>query len=117
MTSTHNATPTAASDTPSNVSFDRNTGKTVTLTLPVYDPGPVDAEYGPQWHLGYLGDLASVWQDYTGRGVKVGLFDDGVQSWHWDLAPNYDAANNLNINGWVIDGSWGGRITAPPAPA
>ena len=93
---------------PSNVSYDMKTGEAVTLAMPIYSPGDVDAEYGPQWHLGYLGDIARVWQDFTGRGVKIGMFDDGAQGWHWDLASNYDSSNNLNVNGWVVDGSWGG---------
>ena len=98
--------PSSGFQAPSNVSYDMRTGQAVTLAMPVYDPGAVDAEYGPQWHLRYLGDIAKVWQDFTGKAVKVGMFDDGAQGWHWDLAPNYDASNNLNVNGWIVDGSW-----------
>lgn len=93
---------------PRDVSYDTTTGKPVTLAMPVYDPGDVDQEFGPQWHLGYLGDLAAVWKDYTGKGVRVGLFDDGAEGWHWDIAPNYDASNNLRIGDFVVDGSWDG---------
>ena len=100
--------PLPSFQAPRNLSYDMRTGQAVTLAMPIYDPGAVDAEYGPQWHLGYLGDLAKVWQDFTGKGVKVGLFDDGAQSWHWDLAPNYDSSNNLNVNGSIVDGSWSG---------
>jgi hypothetical protein len=84
------------------------TGQAVTLAIPIHDPGAVDAEYGAQWHLSYLGDIAKVWQDHTGKSVKVGLFDDGAQGRHWDLAANYDYSNNLNVNGWVLGGSWDG---------
>ncbi len=107
------APPTAAAEptaitTPIDASFDTKTGAAVALAMPLYDPGNVDAEYGPQWHLKYFGDIASVWEDYTGKDVRVGVFDDGIRGWHWDLAPNYDSSNNLNVDGYTVDGSWWG---------
>lgn len=33
-------------------------------------------------------NVTPVWQDYTGKGVHVGVFDTGVQGYHPDLAAN-----------------------------
>ncbi|GAB3385245.1 S8 family serine peptidase [Azotobacter armeniacus] len=79
---------------------------------------PVDGLYGSQWHLGFIGTLGftsqptgtntagieRVWNDYTGASVSVGIWDDGVQSNHWDLDANYDASKHLTINGMLNDG-------------
>ena len=97
----------APASTPRDMSYDTRTGAQVKLAMPVYSTASV-AETADQWHLGYLGDITKIWQDFTGKGVKVGVFDDGVQGWHWDLAPNYDAANHLNVDGFVVNGSWDG---------
>ena len=101
------AATAAPVSTPRNMSFDTRTGAEVKLAMPVYSTATI-AETADQWHLGYLGDITKVWQDFTGKGVKVGVFDDGVQGWHWDLSPNYDASNHLNVDGFVVDGSWEG---------
>ncbi|MGE4370167.1 MAG: S8 family serine peptidase, partial [Burkholderiaceae bacterium] len=53
-----------------------------------------------QWHLlnqgttpgsiaGYDINVVSVWPDYTGRGVLVGVLDDGMDNTHPDLVDNY----------------------------
>lgn len=63
-----------------------------------------DPELQRQWHLGMLGDLETVWKDYTGKGVSVGIYDSGTQYEHWDLAANYDASRHLVIDGQAIDG-------------
>ncbi|MEN2749201.1 S8 family serine peptidase [Sphingomonas sp. T9W2] len=93
--------------TPRDMSYDTRTGAEVKLAMPVYSTASV-AETAGQWHLGFLGDITKIWQDFTGKGVKVGVFDDGIQGRHWDLAPNYDAANHLNVDGFVVDGNWDG---------
>ncbi|KQM30085.1 S8 family serine peptidase [Sphingomonas sp. Leaf10] len=99
--------PMATIATPRDVSFDTQTGKAVELGMTVHSTAAI-TETADQWHLGYLGDMVKIWQDFTGKGVKVGVFDDGTQGWHWDLDANYDASNHLNVDGWVIDGSWDG---------
>lgn len=51
---------------------------------------PNDPNYSSQWHFNLIGDIETVWNDYTGSGVQVGVYDDGVQATHEDLADNYD---------------------------
>ena len=92
---TTQTTSSADIDPPIGVTYDGKTGKSVALNMNLYSPGFSNAEAGSQWHHRYLGDLASIWQDYTGRGVSVAVYDTGVQSEHWDLAPNYDASKEL----------------------
>ena len=65
---------------------------------------PTDPLYASQWHLDLLGDIERIWDEFNGTGVKVGVYDDGVDFNHADLNDNYNAAlqarNNLNV---VID--------------
>jgi subtilisin-like proprotein convertase family protein len=52
-----------------------------------------------QWHLRNTGqtggtpgidlNVTSVWPDYTGRGIKIGIVDDGFDLTHPDLATNF----------------------------
>lgn len=46
--------------------------------------------YGQQWHFGLLGDIGAVWRDYSGAGVSVAVYDDGMDQAHEDLRANYD---------------------------
>lgn len=71
-----------------------------------------------QWHLGFIGSegfsaipsamarqgIESVWQNYQGDGVSVGIWDDGVQRSHWDLSANYDASKQVIIKGTLNNG-------------
>ncbi len=56
---------------------------------------PTDGIFPYQWHLqntaspGNDLNVTGVWDDYTGQGVVVGIFDQGVQYNHPDLAANY----------------------------
>lgn len=76
---------------------------------------PADPLYPSQWHFGQIGQLGyrtdantlgieRVWQDYTGSGVSVGIWDDGVQISHWDLAGNYDASKRASVDGRLNPG-------------
>lgn len=76
---------------------------------------PTDPLLATQWHLfdiGRLGfsqsdslsGLERVWADYRGAGVSVGIWDDGVQASHWDLAANYDASKQVTISGTLNTG-------------
>ena len=69
--------------------------------------GLSDPLSGCQWHLrnvGQLGDstghdlnVTSVWDDYTGEGIRVAIVDDGMDFEHEDLADNVDAASNYSF--------------------
>ncbi len=65
-----------------------------------------DPRLGSQWHFSLLGNISRIWDDYTGRGVNVGVYDDGLQYTHPDLDGNYDAS---------LEFSWEG-ITYRPTP-
>ena len=70
---------------------------------------PNDTLFNLQWYLKNTGqasgtvgmdiNVETVWNDYTGKGIKVGIYDDGVQIDHPDLAGNYNAALQPIING------------------
>ncbi|MCU0987423.1 MAG: S8 family serine peptidase [Acetobacteraceae bacterium] len=51
---------------------------------------PTDPGFPAQWHLsnasGVDANVAAVWPDYTGQGVRVGIVDDGFDLAHPDLA-------------------------------
>ncbi|MGF1488098.1 MAG: S8 family serine peptidase, partial [Prochloraceae cyanobacterium] len=49
--------------------------------------------YGLQWYLDSI-NVVDVWQDYTGQGVSVSVFDSGVDPNHPDLINNYDSVNH-----------------------
>jgi subtilisin family serine protease len=57
---------------------------------------PTDTNFAEQWHLHntavgqYDLDVVKVWNDYTGAGVKVFVFDNGFDYNNPDLLPNYD---------------------------
>ncbi len=57
---------------------------------------PDDPKFGRQWHLdngsGYDINVTSVWDDYTGQGVVVGVIDNGIDYLHQDLDDNYNHA-------------------------
>ena len=65
---------------------------------------PSDPLYGDQWHLAALGDLETIWNDYTGAGVVIGVYDDGIQYDHPDLDDNVDTGAELVIGGVTIPG-------------
>jgi kexin len=59
-----------------------------------------------QWHLrNQIGGTvdARVWlawqKNRTGTGVNIGIVDDGIQTAHPDIAPNYDAADSWDFVG------------------
>lgn len=54
-----------------------------------------DPLFVDQWHLdnpitGIDINVISVWEDYDGGGVTIGIWDDGVEYDHPDLKENYD---------------------------
>jgi subtilisin-like proprotein convertase family protein len=71
-------------------------------------PLPADPLFNLQWFLkntGQSGGTAGIdinvekaWDDYTGTGIKIGIYDDGVEITHPDLAANYNAALQPTID-------------------
>jgi subtilisin family serine protease len=62
-----------------------------------------DPRVGQQWHLKLLGDINTIWNEYSGAGVTVGLYDDGLQYDHPDLNDNYDPSLHFSYGGEVYD--------------
>lgn len=53
---------------------------------------------GSQWHLAAI-DLDSLGGEFKGSGIAVGVYDDGLQKNHEDLAANYDATKEFSYGG------------------
>ena len=71
---------------------------------PPPEPEPeMDPLFAEQWNLQMLGGLEAVWEEYTGAGVVVAVYDDGIAYDHVDLNDNYDASLHLNWNGTILD--------------
>ncbi len=67
---------------------------------------PTDPLYIDQWHFGLIGDIETIWADYDGTGVHVGVYDDGINYSHDDINDNYDATSHfVDSNGTVYDPS------------
>lgn len=73
------------------------------------------ANAGYQWHLRNTGqnggtagvdiNLISVWDNWRGSGIRIGIIDDGMQTAHPDLSPNADTSNDYDWNGGDDDPS------------
>lgn len=74
---------------------------------------PTDGLYASEWHLRNTGqtggttgidlNVTGVWTDYTGQGVSIAVYDDGLDYRNVDLDGNYDASRQLVINGVIVD--------------
>jgi len=53
---------------------------------------PSDPLYSSQWHFALIGNIETIWDEYTGNNINVGVYDDGVESGHEDLSGNYNAS-------------------------
>ncbi len=51
-----------------------------------------DPLFARQWHFALMGDIGTIWDEYSGAGITVGVYDDGLQYSHPDLNDNYDAS-------------------------
>lgn len=81
-----------------------------------------DPRYALQWHFDLIGDIETIWQEVSGAGVLVGVYDDGMDQDHPDLAANYNASlhydgisNDDGTHNSGVDGhgtSVGGLIAA-----
>ncbi|QYZ69904.1 S8 family serine peptidase [Neotabrizicola shimadae] len=65
---------------------------------------PTDPLYRQQWHFSLIGDIETIWDEFDGTGVQVGVYDDGIQYTHPDLAANYDASRHFTYQGVTYDG-------------
>jgi subtilisin-like proprotein convertase family protein len=64
-----------------------------------------------QWHLLQIGrDRLGV--EYSGANIKVGVFDDGLQADHPDIAPNYNSGLHVTIAGQAVAPDAGAHGTA-----
>ena len=72
-------------------------------------PNPTDPLFANQWHLLNSGaglydlNVAGVWEDYTGAGVRVAVIDDGFDYNHDDLDDNYNDAIDYDYEGFDDD--------------
>ncbi|PLX36671.1 MAG: furin [Hyphomicrobiales bacterium] len=71
---------------------------------------PTDNLFDDQWYIVNQVDtprvdlnVRAIWDEYTGEGVKVGIYDSGVQYTHSDLAANYDSSLHVTLSGSVHD--------------
>lgn len=64
---------------------------------------PTDPSYTNQWHFDLLGDIETIWDDYTGAGVSVYVADDGLEYTHADLNDNYDSSAHFSYGGTLYD--------------
>jgi Ca2+-binding RTX toxin-like protein len=59
---------------------------------------PTDPLYASQWHFALMGDIETIWNEYSGAGVHVGVYDDGIAYDHADLNGNYDPTRHVLDN-------------------
>ncbi|WP_162617210.1 S8 family serine peptidase [Litorivita pollutaquae] len=53
---------------------------------------PNDSLYAFQWHFTLIGDVETIWDEYTGAGIAVGVYDTGVDILHSEFDENYNSA-------------------------
>ena len=80
------------------LAIEDNESKTL-LAKTLNEPNFTDQWYlwNTPFNLGTAGidlNLLKVWLNYSGKGVKVGIVDNGVDAEHPDLAANYDPTPN-----------------------
>ncbi|NKX45778.1 S8 family serine peptidase [Roseicyclus persicicus] len=68
--------------------------------------------YSLQWHFNLIGDIEAVWADYSGYGVVVAVYDDGVEQTHADLDGNYDESLELPYDDGDPNSQFDGHGTA-----
>lgn len=63
---------------------------------------PSDPLFSQQWHFAGNAkvdiNITEAWDYYSGAGVKFGVYDDGIDDNHVDLAANYDASRHVRVN-------------------
>ncbi|PKQ11164.1 MAG: hypothetical protein CVT70_15500 [Alphaproteobacteria bacterium HGW-Alphaproteobacteria-1] len=68
---------------------------------------PTDPLFADQWHFPLLGDIETIWNEYTGAGVSVGVYDGAVDAAHVDLDANYDGSRQVTdfFNSTIVPGT------------
>jgi subtilisin family serine protease len=65
---------------------------------------PIDPLFTSQWHFNLIGNIQAIWDDYDGAGVYVGVYDEGVDYTHEDLAANYESSLHVvDDSGEAVD--------------
>jgi len=93
----------------------QETAATLATDAVIPSSRPADPLYGSQGHFGLIGRLGftagadtqgieRVWADWTGRRSRVGVWDDGVEISHWDLAGNIDLSRRVTTSSGLNDG-------------
>jgi Ca2+-binding RTX toxin-like protein/subtilisin-like proprotein convertase family protein len=63
---------------------------------------PSDPLFSQQWHFAGNArvdiNITEAWDYYSGAGIKFGVYDDGIDDNHVDLAANYDASLHVRVN-------------------
>lgn len=68
---------------------------------------PTDPLFTSQWHNAGTPavntNITQAWDYFTGTGVTFGIYDDGIDIRHPDLAGAYDASLHVTVNGVFDD--------------
>lgn len=68
---------------------------------------PTDPLFSSQWHNAGTPavniNITQAWDYYTGAGIHFGIYDDGIDIRHPDLAGAYDASLHVTVNGVFDD--------------
>src|SRR5262245_60365372 len=68
-------------------------------------PAPAEDTGGTEWYLDSISLDQTIWEEFTGKGVHVGIYDSGVDMWHPDLWDNYDPKLEIKIDGVTYSGA------------
>ena len=65
---------------------------------------PNDPLYPSQWHFSLMGNIQKIWDEFSGAGVNVGVYDSGIDYNHPDLNYNYNSSLHvLDDLGNILD--------------
>ena len=68
-------------------------------------PAQAQGSVGYEWHLDSIHLDQTIWDEFDGTGVHVGIYDYGVDTRHPELWANYDASREVKINGVTYSGA------------
>jgi len=74
-----------------------------------YEPNDANYTSGEQWYLNNYGqnngtsgvdlNIKGAWDNYDGKGILIGVLDDGVDYQHPDLSPNFLSSHSFDYCG------------------